>query len=69
MSVARYIALVGFVFLGIMLFMAAPFITRIYSSDPQVIKVGLAFTRMFGLLVIPLTYFQAMVGILREAEM
>lgn len=64
-SVARYIALVGFVFLGIMLFMAAPFITRIYSSDPQVIKVGLAFTRMFGLLVIPLTYFQAMVGILR----
>lgn len=56
-----------FLLLGATQFFFAPLLSRIYTTDPEVFKCGIYFTRMFGIMVIPLAYFQSMCGVLRGA--
>lgn len=64
-KVGRYIVITGFILLGIFLVLLAPYISRTLTSDIDVIESGTIFARMFGFLVIPLSYFQIMSGVLR----
>lgn len=63
--ISRFLTIGVFVLLGLMLFIFAPVITRIYTSDHQVLKSGTFFARVFGILLIPIAYFQIMAAILR----
>ena len=64
-GVSRFLVFTVFTALGVLLFFAAPFITRFYTPDSELLRNGTFFARMYGLLVIPLAYLQSMGGVLR----
>ncbi|GHV45119.1 MATE family efflux transporter [Clostridia bacterium] len=64
-DVSRLLVFTAFVAMGGILFVAAPFIARIFTPDAEILRVGTIFARFFGVLIIPLAYFQTIGGILR----
>ncbi|OQB15888.1 MAG: Multidrug resistance protein MdtK [Firmicutes bacterium ADurb.Bin193] len=62
---SRQIAIGLFSLFGLVLIVFAPYIVRLFTSDPEVIKSGKIFIRMFGSLTLPIAYNQAMSGVLK----
>ena len=64
---ANFIIYTVFIGISILMFLAAPMFSRMYSSDPEVIAEGTFFARMFALMALPIGVMQSMAGVLRGA--
>ncbi|HIV03000.1 MAG TPA: MATE family efflux transporter [Candidatus Aphodoplasma excrementigallinarum] len=64
---ANFIIYTVFIGISILMFLAAPVFSRMYSSDPEVIAEGTFFARMFALMALPIGVMQSMAGVLRGA--
>ena len=64
---ARFLYVVIFSVMGVVMFLLSEPIVRLYTSDEEVIREGIFFIRIFTFESLAVGYFQSMVGVLRGA--